>query len=175
MSGMFLANHSSIGLPRSASGLSRNLVIQSGSLFGGDVRTTSRCTLGGRDVVLGAVGPAELVLAEINAGTAIGNSLVGAPRRGAEVFHYAHSNNPRAVIQPDARLLVAAWACHGPDLLDRCGTGSPGLSGVGVVNLRRLVQEILRHRPGTVGAVVAGAWWWPTGWSSWWRRGDSGT
>ena len=71
MSGMFLANHSSIGLrSKRFSAFSRNFVIHSGSDFvprdlADDVLVDA--LLGLVDVLLGVV-PAELVLAEIDAG-----------------------------------------------------------------------------------------------------------
>ena len=79
MSGMFLANHSSMGLRSNRfSALSRNFVIHSGSDLRCEMsRTTCSFTpfFGVVDVLLGVV-PAELVLAQIDAGTAIADCLL---------------------------------------------------------------------------------------------------
>ena len=100
MSGMFLANQSSIGLRSNRfSALSRNLVIHSGSsLLSGDVLddVLVQALLGRVDVVVGAVVPAELVLAEIDALDGHGATpwLEGPAGGRPGDFHYGDSNNP---------------------------------------------------------------------------------
>jgi len=105
MSGMLVANHSSIGFfSKRFSAFSRNFVIHSGSSFWpemsphdglveallGRVRRSRRCCRTSRACTSRGSIPE----------TAMPNSLLGLPTRACGDFHYAHSNNPRGDPQP---------------------------------------------------------------------------
>ena len=175
MSGMFLANHSSIGLrSKRFSALSRNFVIHSGSLL--LVRDVLddvlvEALLGRVDVVVGAVGPAELVLAEIDAGDGHAELPTGAPAKGSAgisttpivTIPGAIPNNPGAVEVPAGyrrarRPLGLGHEGRGPrvdELLVRAEVARRRAPRCGLVELgRRLVEEVLRADPVAGGTVV---------------------
>ena len=177
MSGMFLANQSSIGLrSKRFNAFSRNFVIHSGSLL--LVRDVAhdvlvQALLGRVDVVVGAVVPAELVLAEIDTGNGHAELPTGAPPAGrAGISTTSIVTIPRPFTNPGRGLLPPAAFCLGL-LHQRAGPARPE------PGTRRGRRPRAPSGPGRAspppGSGDPGRCRWPAGssWSSaarWWPR-----